>query len=62
MEHREVKTNTEGSITVSLGKPNKDGDRGASVEWTVKKFEGETDEVYEKRYNYFKDKALRELI
>lgn len=58
---REIKTNTEGSVTVSVGKPDKNGRRGTSVEWTVKKFEGESDETFEKRYVYFKEAALREL-
>jgi hypothetical protein len=61
MEHKETKSNTEFSITVDIGKPDKEGRRHTSVEWTVKKFEGESIDDFEKRYNYAKTKAMREL-
>ena len=49
------------SITISIGKPNKEGRRFTSVEFKVKQLESETDVDFENRYNYIKTKALREL-
>ena len=52
---------TDGSITVSIGKPDKYGKRGVSVEFTVKRFTDESEEDYNKKYNFYKQKALSEL-
>lgn len=62
MENREAKTTSVGSVTVSYGKPDKEGNRGVSAEFTVKSIEGESTEEFEKRYDYFKQKAFSELI
>jgi len=50
-----------GKITVSVGKPDKTGKRGIGVDYSVYKMTTDTDEDFEARYNYIKNKALNEV-
>ena len=52
----EKQDNKLGSITISIGKK---GDVGG--EFTVKMLENEPQQIFEDRYNYFKNKLLQEV-
>lgn len=54
--------NSEASICVNIGKPNKEGRRHTSVEFKVKFLEGESIQDFENRYDYIKNKALNEVM
>ena len=53
---------TAGSITVNIGKPDKNGRRHSSVEFTVKRYVEESDDDYEIRFKYFENKAMEKLL
>ena len=62
VKETEFKTREIGaSVTINIGKPTKDGMRNVSGEYTVKHFDGESNEEFEKRYNYYKQIVEREL-
>ena len=48
-------------ITVSVGKPDKQGKRNVGVEYTVSMKPNDTEQDYEKRFEWVKTLAMREL-
>ncbi len=48
-------------ITVSVGKPDKTGRRNIGVEYTASMIDTDTMEEFESRFDWIKERALREL-